>query len=187
MEQEAKPALNFPATFCCNCGSTGCESQVQETRVSRYFGIGRTGTTFHLQVPICNACRRTMRRRPPSFFGTLLVVGLIMGGCFLALLLLASAVTLPVWIGIHMLSISSVLGLVLTLVFYRLRRARPPKTTFYQPVRIKVARVHFADLMHGAGNVAFMKLAFTNQEYLNIFRDANRDAIAAGRLAVVRA
>lgn len=187
MEQEAKPALNFPATCCCNCGATGCESQVQDTRVSRYFGIGRSGTTFHLQVPICAACRRTTRRRPPSFFGMLLVVGLTVGGCFLTMLLLASAVTLPVWIGIHMWSISSVLGLVLTLVFYRLRRARPPKTTFYQPVRIKIARVHFADLMHGAGNVAFMKLAFTNQEYLDIFREANRDAITAGRLAVVRA
>jgi len=187
MEQETKPALNFPANFCCNCGATGCDSQVQDTRVWRYVGSGRTGTTFHLQVPICDSCRRSTRRRPPSLFGMLLVVALMVGGCFLGLLLLASAVTLPVWIGIHMLSISSVLGLVLTLVFYRLRRARPPKTSFYQPVRIKVARVHFADLMHGAGNVAFMKLAFTNQKYLDIFRDANRDAIAAGRLAVVRA
>jgi hypothetical protein len=54
-------------------------------------------------------------------------------------------------------------------------------------VRIKEANVQLTDLMSGAGHVAFMKLAFTNPNYLNIFVDANRDAIKAGHLAVVKA
>jgi len=83
--------------------------------------------------------------------------------------------------------ISGVLGLTVTIVFYRLRRAKPPKTSFYQPVRIKEASVHFAGLMSGPGQVQFMKLAFTNPDYLNVFSNANRDAIQAGHIAVVRA
>ncbi len=72
-------------------------------------------------------------------------------------------------------------------MFYRLRRAQPPKTSFYQPVRIKVANVQFAGIMSGPGQVAFMKLAFTNPDYLNVFAQANREAIQAGTIAVVRA
>ena len=37
------------------------------------------------------------------------------------------------------------------------------------------------------GQVQFMKLAFTNPDYLNVFSDANRDAIQAGHITVVRA
>ena len=72
-------------------------------------------------------------------------------------------------------------------MFYRLRRAKPPQTSFYQPVRIKEANVQFADIMSGPGHVVFMKLAFTNPDYLNVFTHANREAIQAGHLAVVRA
>ena len=41
-------------------------------------------------------------------------------------------------------------------------------------MRIREARLQFSGLMAGAGQVAFMKLAFTNPDYLNVFADANR-------------
>ena len=75
---------------------------------------------------------------------------------------------------------------ILTIVFYRLRRPKPPQTSFYQPVRIKNVRLQFAGLMAGAGQVGFMKLAFTNPDYLNVFVDANQEAIKAKRIAVVK-
>jgi hypothetical protein len=180
------PALVFPTGFCCNCGDTNCVAEAQDTRVTRYFGIGGTETTFHLSVPVCAACRKTTRRRPAGFFSRLLVFGLLVCAWFLALVLLGSP-TWPPWIVDHMFEISVALGLVVTVIFYRLRRARPPRTSFYQPVRIKEARVLFAGLMSGPGQVVFMKLAFTNPDYLNVFTNANRDAIQAGHLAVVRA
>ena len=46
--------------------------------------------------------------------------------------------------------------------------------------------MRFESVMSGPGAVAFMKLAFTNPDYLNVFVNANRDAINAGHLAVVR-
>jgi hypothetical protein len=73
---------------------------------------------------------------------------------------------------------------VLVVLFYRLRRPKPPQTSFYQPVRIKEASVQFGG---EHGQVAFMKLAFTNHEYLNVFATANRDAINAKVLAAVKA
>ena len=86
-----------------------------------------------------------------------------------------------------MFRISLVLGVLLTILFYRLRRPKPPQTSFYQPVRIKNARLHFSGLMDGEGQVGFMKLAFTNPDYLNIFVNANGDAIKGKRVAVVKA
>jgi hypothetical protein len=185
--QVHSPALLFPTGFCCNCRDTNCVNELQDTRVTRYFGFGGTETTFQLSVPVCAACRKSTRRRPAGFFGRLLVLAVLVCAWFLALILLGSYITWPLWIADHMLAISAVLGLVVTVVFYRMRRARPPKTSFYQPVRIKEANVHFAGIMSGPGQVVFLKLAFTNPDYLNVFSNANRDAIQSGLLSVVRA
>jgi Protein of unknown function (DUF983) len=180
-------ALTFPTAFCCNCGDTNCMNEVQDTRITRYFGLGGTETTFHLAVPVCAACRKTTRRRPAGFFARLLVFALSVCLCFGALLWLGSSVQMPMWFVEHTFTIGVVLGAIVTVVFYRLRRPKPPQTSFYQPVRIKEANVQFAGVMDGPGQVLFMKLAFTNPDYLNAFRNANRDAIDGGRLAVVQA
>ena len=181
------PQLNFPMMFCCNCGDTNCVSEIQDTRVTRYFGLGGTETTFQLPVPVCAACRRSTRRRPQGFFSKLLIVALATGVAFLALLMLGSTVALPLWIVEHMFVISVFIALALMIGIWSLRRPKPPKTSFYQPVRIKEANVQLTDLMSGAGHVAFMKLAFSNPDYLNVFVNANRDAIKAGHLAAVKA
>jgi hypothetical protein len=78
-------------------------------------------------------------------------------------------------------------GVLLTIVFYRLRRPKAPQTSFYQPVRIKNVRLQFSGLMAGEGHVGFMRLAFTNPDYRTVFVDANQDAIKAKRLAVTKA
>ena len=181
------PPLTFPTSFCCNCGDTNCVSEIQDTRVTRYFAIFGTETTFHLPLPICAGCRKTTRRRPAGFFSRLLVFGLTVVVLFLLLIALAESVQLPLWISDNLFAISAGLGLVLTVVFYRLRRAKPPRTSFYQPVRIKQADVRISGLMDGPGQVAFMKLAFTNPDYLNVFMNANRDLITAGHHPVSQA
>jgi hypothetical protein len=181
------PKLGFPAAFCCNCGDTNCVSEIQDTRVTRYFGIGGTETIFLLPVPICAACRRSTRRRAPGFFAHLLVFALLVAVFFLALVMLASFIALPEWIGAHLFGIGAGLACLLMALMLKLRRPKPPKTSFYQPVRIKEVRVHVTDVMNGYGQVAFMKLAFTNPEYLNVFSDANREAIRIGTVAAVKA
>jgi len=115
------------------------------------------------------------------------VFGVLVCVCFLVLIALGYYIAWPLWVSDHLFLISVVLGLVFTIVFYRLRRAKPPQTSFYQPVRVKVANVQFAGIMSGPGQVVFMKLAFTNSDYLNVFSQANLQAIQAGRVVVVRA
>ena len=41
--------------------------------------------------------------------------------------------------------------------------------------------------MGGPGHVAFLRLAFSNPDYLNVFTNANREAIQAGHVTVVQA
>jgi hypothetical protein len=182
----ANPQLGFPSSFCCNCGATECQSEIQDTRVTRFFGFGRTDTVFRLSVPVCAACRRTIRRKPAGFFSRLGVLVLITGVLFGACLAFGSNAALPLWIGYFYVG-SVLLGVVLTILFYRLRRPKPPQTSFYQPVRIKNVRLQFSGLMAGEGHVGFMRLAFTNPDYLSAFADANQDAIKGKRLAVVKA
>jgi hypothetical protein len=185
MELES-PALTFPKAFCCNCGDTNCVDELQDTRVSRFFKIGRTDTTFKLAVPVCAACRRTTKRRPAGFFSRLGVLLLIFSVLFGICIALWSTAALPLWIG-YMFAGSSVLAVVLTIVFYRFRSPKPPQTSFYQPVRIKEAKLQFTGLMAGAGHVGYMKLAFTNPDYLNEFLNANQDAIKAKHVSAVKA
>ena len=179
------PALIFPTAFCCNCGATDCAAETQDTRVTRFFAIYGTGATFHLSVPVCAKCRRSLRRRPAVFFSRALALLLSVIGFVLLFWSLGSS--LSPWFFERRFVIAAVLGVAMTIAFYWLRRPRPPQTSFYQPVRLKQARVRFADVMSGRGNVDYMKLAFTNTDYLNVFRNANREAIEAKRLAAVKA
>ena len=181
------PRLSFPTTFCCNCGDTNCVGEIQDTRVTRYFGIGGTETVFQLPVPVCATCRRSTRRRAPGFFARLLVFALAISAFFLALLMFASMVTLPDWLGTHLFGISVGFAVLLMALILKLRRPQPPMTSFYQPVRIRDVRVQVTDVMQGYGHVAYMKLAFTNPDYLDVFMNANREAIRAGNLAAVKA
>jgi hypothetical protein len=183
----AGPQMSFPGGFCCNCGALDCVTEVQDTRVTRYFGIGGTETTFHLPVPICARCRRSTRRRPAGVFSRLLVFAVCVAVAFLFLVLLGLSITYPEWLRLHLFAVSVVLALVAFGLLTRLRRPKPPQTSFYQPVRIKVANVAVSDVASGAGRVVFMKLAFTNPDYLNVFRNANREAIEAGSIEAVKA
>jgi hypothetical protein len=178
------PLLNFPAAFCCNCGDIDCRIEIQDTRVTRYFGLGGVETTFQLPIPVCAACLKTTRRRPSGWFSRLLVWAVAACVVFFAFIILGENFTLPLWAAEHMFAIAAGVSLVLVVLFYRLRRPRPPQTSYYQPVRIKQASVNFGD---DSGRLSFLKLAFTNHEYLNVFVTANRAAIQAKTVAAVKA
>jgi hypothetical protein len=178
------PGLNFPTTFCCNCGDINCMAEIQDTRVTRYFGFGGVETTFQLPIPICTVCRRTTRRRPSGLFARALIWAIVTGVAFGLLIAWGESTVLPLWMSEHLLAISAGLALLLVTIFYRFRQPSPPQTSFYQPVRVKEASVQVGD---GSGQVTFMKLAFTNHEYLNVFATANREAIESRRLAAVKA
>jgi hypothetical protein len=184
--QVENPQLGFPNTFCCNCGATDCKVEDQDTRVTRFFSIGRTDTIFRLSVPTCATCRRTLRRRPAGFFSRLGILLLFMAVIFGVSFASIPTAVLPLWM--KYIYVGSVVGgLLLTWVFYRFRRPKAPQTSFYQPVRIKNVRLQFSGLMAGEGHVRFMRLAFTNPDYLSAFTEANQEAVRAKRVAITKA
>jgi hypothetical protein len=182
----AGPQMTFPTAFCCNCGALDCVTEVQDTRVTRYFGLGGTETTFHLPLPVCARCRRSIRRPPRGFFMSLLVLALCIAAAFLLLWLPGLSLSYPDWLRTQLFAVSLVPAIAVFALLWRLRLPKAPQTSFYQPVRIKVANVAVSDMASGAGRVVFMKLAFTNPHYLDLFRNANREAIEAGAIAAVR-
>ena len=181
------PQLGFPASFCCNCGATDCTSQIQETRITRFFGIGNKETTFNLSVPVCSRCQRTIRRKPAGFYSRLFVLMASFVAAFVGFFSLGLSLTWPMFVGVNLLIVSAVVAILFTAVFYLLRRPKAPQTSFYQPVRIKNVRLQVTGLMAGEGQVGFMRLAFTNPDYRNVFANANSEAIKAKRIAVTKA
>ena len=178
------PQLNFPTGFCCNCGALDCEREIQDTRVTRYFRLGSGATTFHLPVPVCPRCRRSTRRRPPGFFSRLSLLVVCLAVSALLFMLLNYSLFYSEWLLRHVLLLASIVAVIAFVLLTRLRRPKPPQTSFYQPVRIKVATVAVSHVDGAASRVTFMKLAFTNPDYLNAFRNANQAAIDAGSIAV---
>lgn len=177
---------SFPQSFCCNCGALDCVKVLQHSRVTRNFSWGARETSFELPVPVCAACRRTTRRHPAGFLARAGVLVLAFAGVYLLLFVLGKAELLPMWASENLLSLSAALAVLLVLGFYLLRRPRPPQTSFYQPVRICEVKVQVADVPSARGDVVYMKLAFTNSDYLNVFTNANRDSIQSGFLKAVK-
>jgi len=186
MDVAGAPLL-FPTAFCCNCGALDCQNDVQDTRVTRYFGLGRGETTFRFPLPICARCRRSTRRPPPGFFARLLLFVICLAVAALFFWLLNYSLFQSEWLLRHVLVFAAILAVIAFVLLTRLRRPKAPQTSFYQPVRVKVATVAVSHVDGAASRVAFMKLAFTNTDYLDLFRNANRDAIEAGSVAVVKA
>src|SRR5688572_25310067 len=183
----AAARFEFPQVFCCNCGAAECSQVLQDTRVTRYFGVGGVATALQLAIPVCAACRKTTRRRPPTLFRRLLLCALVLAVIFLAWLALAAVVLLPAWLDDRLFMASIACAVLVCASLWRLRQPRPPQTSYFQPVRIEAVNVEVTDVMTGAGRVAHIVFAFTNPAYLEAFRDANREAIAAEFLAARKA
>jgi hypothetical protein len=179
--------MSFPTAFCCNCGALDCVTEAQQTRVTRYFGVGKGETTFELPLPVCPRCRRSLGRPPPGFFARLLLLVACLAVAWLMFALLDYAFFDSQWSSRNVFATATVIAVIAFVLLTRLRRPKPPQTSFYQPVRIKVATVAVSHVAGGDGRVTFMKLAFTNPDYVNVFTNANREAIEAGRIAVVKA
>ena len=62
--QVESPQLGFPNTFCCNCGTTDCKTEDQDTRVTRFFSIGRTERNAHVTAHVAEVASKHRKFRP---------------------------------------------------------------------------------------------------------------------------
>ncbi|MDL5030732.1 hypothetical protein QRD43_02345 [Pelomonas sp. APW6] len=176
-------SLQFPDDVCANCGT---RSEVfvaeQDTRVTRLLPLGGSSAAFALPVPTCLHCADSLSRPPMSWGGKLAITALLAGAC-------AAVLTFAIPDGPgaglaarHPWVVSSLVGLVLSWVWFRRHRAEAPQSSFYQPVRIR--RLQRQRL---GGTILALHFGFTNKAYRLAFARANREAIRAGHVGAADA
>jgi hypothetical protein len=132
-------------------------------------------------------CRRSTGRPPPGFFARLLLFVICLAVASLFFLLLNYSVFYSEWLLRHVLVLAAVVAVIAFVLLTRLRRPKPPQTSFYQPVRVKVATVAVTHVEGATSRVTYMKLGFTHPDYLELFRNANREAFENGSVTAVKA
>ena len=172
----------FPATRCCNCGSTmGLRTREQDTRAAQLttsFPISlEKQFGFRFTLPVCPGCEITLERPPLRLDeGVLVYLTTTLTLVLIGFLISSLRAGLSLDLGF---SWSAVVALVLVATFYLMRRTLGDQTTYYQPVRVtKFEQNGYVPI------VTQMSVAFTNYDYRDDFRDANRAVIDSGAVTV---
>ena len=169
----------FPDGMCCNCGATQDVAKLdQDTRVTRYHGMGGSEITMKLPVPVCPRCVRTVERRPVNLLHASLV--LLLAYFLTMLAFLAAGLLLdsePLLDRSPWISVVIAAGLVA--FWYGRRKTEPGQTSFYQPVRILKLRQEFV-----SGTIIGIRFGFTNPAYSRLFVQGNHVAIERGLVEV---
>jgi hypothetical protein len=78
----------------------------------------------------------------------------------------------------HLSMTAMLVAIAGTALFYAMRRASPPRTSFYQPVYLKKFTPGYGDTNSS------VHINFTNAKYATLFAKANRQACQNGVLKV---
>jgi hypothetical protein len=175
-------SCRFPANLCVNCGATsGLSEQTIDARLVKYFLFFGTETRLTLPAAVCAVCVPSLRRHPQSTFSKLLIVAMICGFVMLAMLIPMQEGKLgDSFVTRHCFFLSVVFGCILSMLWFRLKRPKPPQTSYYQPIRVKRLQSH-------GGEIHSMTLGFTNAAYLRSFHRVNQAAIERGFIKVRKA
>lgn len=169
-----------PLDMCCNCGTTqGLSVADTPLKKTRYLLLAGTELRFLIELPYCTACRKTAKRFPPGIVHKLLVAALIF-----AVIMVVVAVAEIDLNGLVPLAYvphaAGVLSLALAFCFFALRRAKPPQTSYTQPVTLVALKQTFS------GEIVSLTLGFSNAAYANRFESLNREFVSSGALKIVR-
>ncbi|RAP58201.1 hypothetical protein BTJ49_04265 [Oleiagrimonas sp. MCCC 1A03011] len=142
--------------------------------------LAGTEMRFTLAFPYCASCAKTATRFPKG-----LGMKLLVGFAIFWALLLAVVLAFPSFgtklSGPALFAAVAILAGVLTLAIFSLRRARPPQTSYSQPVTLKAVKQTFS------GKIARLTLKFSNPDYAVRFSSLNQPFIDVGTLEVVHA
>ena len=177
----ARLAFTAPKEMCCNCGSTQDIALVEtQFKKTRYVLLVGTELTLTMDLPYCSICKKTAGRFRVSVLNKLLVS---LGVFFVLLLAVVFLPTDQSSIPSSLLApwVLAVVALLLTFLFYALRRPSPPQTSYYQPVFMtKLKRKFSGVVLHVAFNC-------TNSDFATKFATMNQLFINAGALTITNA
>ena len=172
--------FGFPNHLCCNCGTNNDLKVVsQDTRRTTYLIAGGTETTFRLPLPFCSRCAPSAKRRPKNIVHRFLLFALALAVYFVALLVLGEFVVKGDLLAKYLAHIAVFLAALTTLGVVLLARPKAEQSSYFQPVRIPTLKREFL-----SGAVTAIGFSFSNREYAQAFKQANKDAIARKQLLV---
>ena len=179
--QAARLPFEAPQDACCNCGTAQGISIVDTPlKKTRYMLLAGTELRFLVGLPYCRTCRKTAARFPTGLGKKLLVSALV----FAALMLVVAVADINFNGLIPMAYLPHAIGLLslaLSFGFYALRRAKPPQTSYSQPVTLAGLKQKFS------GEIVSLTLEFSNSAYADRFALLNSNFVSSGVLNVVRA
>lgn len=172
--------FGFPGHLCCNCGTKNELTVIsQDTRRTTYLFAGGTETTFQLPLPFCSSCAPSAKRRPKTIVHRLLLFSLALAIYFVGLLVLGEFLVQGNQFAKYLTHIAAVLAALTTLCVMLLARPNAEQSSYFQPVRIPTLKREFL-----SGVVTVIGFAFSNPEYAQAFRQANKNAIARKQVLV---
>lgn len=180
MHLQYHPELSFafPTSRCCNCGGkTALSVKPQDTKLTRYIGIGGTEVTLSLPLCVCARCAPTLRRRPPTWFTRVLTWLALGAALFLAAVTLGEPMLsgLGAWFNGNLFPISLAVSAAVMGLAIRLRQPGHDQSSFFQPVRLLDVNRRF-----NSPYIEGVALSFSNAAYLRDFVQLNAEGLKAG-------
>jgi hypothetical protein len=174
----ARLPFHAPEHACCNCG-TADGVQLIDTRLKQAHSKLLAGTemTFMTLLPYCGICKASARRsrRGKSMRG---LTGFSVFWVLFGVMTLIGNEHLPHWLAEYRIGLAALVATALTSAYYLLRRARPPQTSYYQPIYLRQLQ------QSARGEVQSITLGFTNAAYAEKYSAHNATFRASGALQV---
>jgi hypothetical protein len=172
--------FGFPNHLCCNCGiKSGLHIIEQDTRRTSYMIAGGTETTFQLPLPYCDVCTPSASRRPKNVVHRILLFVLAFAVSFAVLLLAGEFSVKGELLAKYLTPLALFFAAIVTLGIILPSRPKSGQTSYFQPVRIPTLKREFL-----SGTVTAIGFSFTNKDYAQAFKQANKDAIARKQLLI---
>jgi hypothetical protein len=169
-------SLLAPPVFCCNCGSSGeLESVETPLKRVRYFFVFGTEVTLNQALPYCAGCVKTAHRVRQGWIAKSLAACMMVAALFLVLVLTAEF--LPSGMNQNLFASSAIIGILLTLGYFRVQEWSRRGRTYYQPVSL-------IDVRFDNAQMGPLRLKFHNPMYAAVIKRANAERIRSGMLII---
>lgn len=176
--RETSLGLGIPADKCCNCGTMQqVVPMTTKLKHTRYLLLAGTELTFTLDLPFCKRCAGTRNRYRQSLMSKALVFALAFAVLFLAGTFLPTDLALLQHVPLTWAAV--IAAAAFTIAFYALRRAKPPQTSFYQPVGLAGLDQKFS------GEITAIRLRCSNAAFARALKTANPELVNSGALIIL--
>jgi len=169
---EIQSFLNVPVDICCNCGEDD-ELDFYDTPLEITSGLMplKIINLTESYYPYCPSCSMSVGQKRLTFLPAIL--GGLLGTCALSIILSMIIENLP----LNLLMSLSLSFLCIFMYHKRLIKNKKESASYFQPVLLRGVKFR-------RGSVISLSLCFYNINYAQLFKEANYDFFASGKVSV---